>query len=419
MQSLARRRHWGYGVAPLALFCLVLPEARAQAPAPPSDSRGDTADPGDAKESSNEEEPPPVEPDPDTAPAQAPLPPLAGRGTGKPSAETDLESTVEDGTSHDDGATSDGSSEVDREPNEEADADTGRDHGSSDEARGTSEPSDSSEEPHTTSAEPELVPRLPSQPDRSHLPRSAPLSVPSGEVISLGPPDRREEMPGNVAARPLSLPRGTLFLEFSFYNVVIDHEPVSARVPSFAWGITERVELGVTAPLRFDDGLVDWTALDPTPHLLVTALDRERFELGVRLATVIPASSAAYTQLALSVPVRVHTSSQWRIDAEPRMEWSAQKDVGLLLGLWMGAFVQATPALYLGLSAGPELALGPQRQSGVDARFTLGTMLQSRERARVDLEGQFFFENLGGGAPGHFSDGGGFNVALRFYPEMY
>lgn len=280
-----------------------------------------------------------------------------------------------------------------------------------------------SEEAPSTANDPapkELVPRLdrPKKAPRESAP-FAPAPTASTEPVVFGPPDRHDEMPAQMVARPLSLPRGTLQLEWALYGVFVDHAPTTAHMPSFTWGIHDRIEFGLTGPFRFDDGLNDWTALDPTPHLLITALDWEAIEWGIFGSVLIPGSNDTKPQITFALPLLVHASERWRFDANPRVEWSSEKGIGSHLGLWLGASYQATRALYLGVDAGPELGLGKRRDSGVDARLTVGATMQTRERALVDVEGAFFFENLGGGPPDHFSDGGGFTASIRFFPEMY
>jgi hypothetical protein len=234
--------------------------------------------------------------------------------------------------------------------------------------------------------------------------------------------DRGRRLPGDVVDRPLTLPAGTFVFSLETTSVFIDAEPLTAFAPGFALGVTRDLELGVSAPTRFDEGEDRWTALDPTFRAAYTMLDRERVEVAARARTVVPASSETAPLLELGVPVLWHAHRALRVDSGVAVELSfpEDEDIASTLRLPLGLAVQAARWLYVGALGTAEIGLSGGRDAAdVDAELFVGLTVQARGQAYFDLVGRFFLDGLGGGASGNVSDGGGFGAAVRFYPSAF
>lgn len=230
---------------------------------------------------------------------------------------------------------------------------------------------------------------------------------------------RHVEMPGDYVARPVTLPEGTFELTLNNYLAFVDASEVVGWVPSFALGITDSFELGLSAPLRYNETLEEWTKLDPLVHVAQQWLDTPELEGALRAAVLVPLTSESDVQLELGLPFMWHASSLLRVDmgvtAVIALEDKTQAAVNVPLAL----SVQPTRWLFTGVFATPNLGVTSKRAFGVDAGMQLGFTLQARGSAQVDLLATLFAENVGTGSNGKTTDGIGTALTARFYPEIY
>jgi hypothetical protein len=230
---------------------------------------------------------------------------------------------------------------------------------------------------------------------------------------------RQREMPGDYVARPVTLPEGTFELTLNNYVAFIDAAEVVGWVPSFALGITSSFELGMSAPLRYNETLQDWTELDPLVHLSQQWLDEPELESAIRIAALIPATSMSATQFELGAPFLWHASRTVRVDASVNAVVALEKATQVAANVPLGVTVQPTSWLYTGVSATPNFGLTKERQFGLDAGARLGLTLQARGSAQVDIVATMFAENIGNGRDGKTTDGIGTVFTGVFYPEVY
>jgi hypothetical protein len=299
---------------------------------------------------------------------------------------------------------------------------------------GTSEAPSGSPDKPPPSPEPSGVPEQP--PDEAEPPLKARLDRPGEKSASrphLPPPVLRPEaarpvhlqasrtklMPGNYVARPVTLPRGTLRMEFGQGLVLWDTPATSALAPAFALGVTERVEVGVDAPLHHDPGKDEWAALHPRPQLAFTWFDEDSYEVGTRIRALIPARATVEPSGALSVPVLFRANQQTRVDVVPEVHVGLGSDDALVARLHAKGTWQLTPGMFTGLGATAHVGFLDSADTGVDPEVTFGLTHQNYGRAFVDLVARAFVKSLASGESGHFSRGAGVDLALTFYPELY
>jgi hypothetical protein len=268
-----------------------------------------------------------------------------------------------------------------------------------------------------------LVTRPSEQPSNKAAARPLYLAPPKKVLIAEQPPndevDPREEMPGDVVARPLTLPRGTFAFAFGLGSVFSESQSKTANSPNFGLGITDALELGLRAPLRYDQGTESWSPLEPTPYLAVTWDQREAFEYGTEVSVVIPTLGGSDTQLNITVPVLFRLHPQWRLDAAIEGQIGFEEETQVSIRVPVLARAQLFPALFLGVGAAADLGVTAGRDTGVDLRALIGTTYQSRGRAHAELTGEFFIENMGGGPGDQLSDGSGFLLQVGFFPQLY
>lgn len=283
-----------------------------------------------------------------------------------------------------------------------------------------------SAEPNAAESSPadtQLVTRPSEQPSKNESERPLYLAPPKKILIAENPlsdeVDPREEMPGDVVARPLTLPRGTFAFAFGLGSVFSQDQSKTANSPNFGLGITDAVELGLRAPLRYDQGIEAWSPLEPTPYLAVTWEQREAIEYGTEVSVVIPTLGETDTQLNVAVPVLLRPHPQWRLDAAVEGQIGFEDETQVSIRVPVLARAQLLPALFVGLGAAADLGVTAGRDSGADLRALIGTTYQSRGRAHVELTGEFFIENMGGGPGDQLSDGTGFLLQVGFFPQLY
>lgn len=230
---------------------------------------------------------------------------------------------------------------------------------------------------------------------------------------------RQREMPGDYVARPVTLPEGTFELTLNNYLAFADASEVVGWVPSFAFGLTSSFTLGMSAPLRYNESLQEWTKLDPLVNLAQQWLDQPELEAAARLAVLIPVTSESATQVEVGVPLLWHVSSSLRMDAEVNAVVALEDATQAAINVPLALTLQAASWIYAGVSATPNLGLTKDRKAGVDAGARVGLTLQSRGSAHVDLVAAFFAENVGTGRDGQTTDGVGTVLTAAFFPEVY
>jgi hypothetical protein len=274
----------------------------------------------------------------------------------------------------------------------------------------------------SSSPAPALVAR-PSAPAQARPSRpryvAPPQNVLTAERPAYAEVDRRESVPGDFVARPLTLPGGTFAFSFSQGVVMFDDEGTSGNSPAFRLGITPAIEVGISAPLRFDQGSGAWSVLQPLPHLGMTWEQTDSFEVGTRLGVLIPTSGQIDPQLKMEIPFLLRLHKKWRLDLAVLSEIGFEDATEVSLGALVGGSVQLTPWFFTGAEGALDLGVTGGRTTGVDAAIVAGLTYQSRGHANVDLVARFFVENMGGGREGQVSDGSGILLSVSFYPELY
>ncbi len=230
---------------------------------------------------------------------------------------------------------------------------------------------------------------------------------------------RQREMPGDYVARPVTLPEGTFELTLNNYVAFLDAAEVVGWVPTFAFGVTSSFELGMSAPLRYNESLQDWTKLDPLVHLAQQWLDEPDVEAAARLAVLVPLTSKSDVQLEFGVPFLWHATPGLRVDAAVNAVVALEEQAQAAVNVPLGVTLQATSWMFTGLSATPNVGLTNQRKMGVDAGARLGLTLQARGSAQIDLVATLFAENVGTGRNGQTTDGVGTVFTAAFFPEVY
>lgn len=267
----------------------------------------------------------------------------------------------------------------------------------------------------------EPAPRLVARPEESQTTSQPVFPRPAATLVAEKPlddrVDRRETMPGDVVLRPLTLPRGTMQLGFTQGVVFIDGSD-SANAPSFALGITEAIEFGLSAPLTYHQTVEEWVALQPRLHLAATIFDSDGVEMGALAAFTLSTLEDTEPTLLLSVPALFRPHPSWRLDTALQADLGFEKQTQLSFRVPLVARAQLSRGFYTGMGVAGEIGVSTNRTSGADAQVLLGTTYQTHGHAHVDLELQFFLENMGG-AEGSVSDGGGMFFSLRFFPELY
>lgn len=250
-----------------------------------------------------------------------------------------------------------------------------------------------------------------------HLPPSA-LKPEAAHIIELQA-ERTEAMPGNYVARPVTLPRGTFRMEFGQGLVLWDAPAESALSPAFGLGITERVEIGVDAPLHHDPGMDEWVALHPRPHVAITWVDEEEYEIGTRLRVLIPGRPSMQPSAAVAVPVLWRASPEGRVDVVPELHVGVGSQEAIVARLSAKGTWQISPGMFAGIGGTAHVGLVDSEDTGFDPELTFGLTHQNYGRTFVDFVTHGFVKSLGGGEPGHVSRGAGFGLSLVFYPELY
>ena len=277
--------------------------------------------------------------------------------------------------------------------------------------------------PESSPDETQLVTRPSEQSAKKASNRPLYLAPPNKILIAEQPTndevDPREEMPGDVVARPLTLPRGTFAFAFGLGSVFAGGQSKTANAPDFGLGITDAIELGLSAPLRYDQGTEAWSPLEPTPYLAITWEQREAFEYGTEVSVVIPTLGETDTQLNIAVPVLFRLHPRWRLDAAIEAQLGFESDTQVSIRVPVLARAQLLPALFLGVGAAADIGVTSGRDTGADLRALVGTTYQSRGRAHAELTGEFFIENMGGGQGDQLSDGAGFLLQVGFFPQLY
>src|SRR5690606_25309532 len=133
-------------------------------------------------------------------------------------------------------------------------------------------------------------------------------------------PLQHRGMPGDFVARPLTLPQGSLRFAFTYYAAFIDATEALGWMPSLAVGITSDLEVGFEVPVRYDDGVEEWTMLDPIPHVVWRWFDTPNLEIGARVRALIPATSNIGAAVNLGVPLSWNAHSALQLDAIPQLE---------------------------------------------------------------------------------------------------
>jgi hypothetical protein len=215
------------------------------------------------------------------------------------------------------------------------------------------------------------------------------------------------------------LPECTFEITLNDYLAFADASEVVGWVPSFGLGVTSSFELGLSAPLRYNESLQEWTKLDPLVHMAQQWLDDPELEASGRVAALIPATSKSATQLEAGVPVLWHVSPTLRVDAGVNAVVALERETQAAINVPLGLTVQPAPWLYTGLSAAPNVGLTSKRSTGLDAGARIGLTLQARGSAQVDIVATFFAENVGSGRNGQTTDGMGTVLTAAFFPEAY
>jgi hypothetical protein len=231
--------------------------------------------------------------------------------------------------------------------------------------------------------------------------------------------DREEVMPGRMVARPLTLPKGTFHLGFTSTSAFIGTEPASANAPWFSLGLTSRVEIGISAPLRYDQQIKDWTGVEPIPHVAATLYAADAWELGARAEVRIPTRVDTSPLARLSVPALIRINDSLRVDVGLQGELGFEARTEASLRVPFAATVQFTDWFFSRIRGAGEFGLTSDRTSGLDAGLLFGVTHQTGGQANVDLTLELFAENIGGGRNDRFSDGGGLLVSFGFFPELY
>lgn len=226
-------------------------------------------------------------------------------------------------------------------------------------------------------------------------------------------------MPAEYVERALTQPEGTLSLSFANYLAFIATAQSVGWVPVFAFGITSDVELAVSAPLRYDEGLADWTFLDPIGEVTVKIAESDDWEAGVRAGVMLPVTSEAGAALRFAVPLLLRVGESLRVDAAGELMWTFDKPTSAGIRVPVGLTWQAAPWLFAGLGAAPNVGVGGRSKTSVDPFATLGLTLGARDRAQMDITARFFVENLGAGDRGKFADGAGTVITAGFFPDIY
>lgn len=231
--------------------------------------------------------------------------------------------------------------------------------------------------------------------------------------------ERHEEVPARYVARALTQPEGTLALAFSNYTAFIATNQNVGWVPTFAFGVTKEVEIAASAPLRYDEGVGDWTFLDPMVDLTFAFLDADDVELGARVGALIPATSSAGVGGRLAIPMLWRATEALRVDAavEVGRSFGTPKASGLRVPV--GLTWQAAKWFYTGLGGAPNVGLEGPSKTCLDAFAVIGLTLHARERAQMDINVRLFAENVGAGDRGKTLDGGGAIISAGFFPDIY
>jgi hypothetical protein len=226
-------------------------------------------------------------------------------------------------------------------------------------------------------------------------------------------------MPAEYVDRALTQPEGTLSLSFANYSAFIATAQSVGWVPVFAFGITSDVEFAVSAPLRYDEGVGDWTYLDPIGEVTFKVAEADAWEVGVRAGILLPVTSNAGAALRLGVPLLLRLGDSLRVDAAAEVMWTFGKPTSAGIRVPVGLTWQAASWLFTGLGAAPNIGVGGRSKTGLDPFALLGLTLGARERAQMDVTARFFVENLGAGDRGKFADGAGTIITVGFFPDIY
>ncbi len=263
-----------------------------------------------------------------------------------------------------------------------------------------------------------LVPR----PARETQETSQTVQLPSPPLASEIPlddeVDRRRELPGDLVARPLTLPEGTFVLAFSQGLVFIEGSR-SGNSPAFSLGINEALEVGIDGALIYSNELDDWIGLQPQPHFAMTLFQGEQVELGTKLEATISTTSDTHSSVTLGVPILLRLDSTWRFDGALEVDLGFEEQPQVSVRVPLLARAQLARWLYAGVGAAAEFGPTGGRKTGGDAQLLLGLTYQTHHRAHLDFETEFFMENLGAGEDSDIGDGGGLFLRIRFYPELY
>jgi hypothetical protein len=226
-------------------------------------------------------------------------------------------------------------------------------------------------------------------------------------------------MPAEFVKRALTQPEGTLSLSFANYSAFIATTQSVGWVPVFAFGITSDVEVAVSAPLRYDEGLGDWTYLDPIGDVTLKLAEADDWEVGVRAGALIPVTSDAGAALRLGVPLLLRVAESLRVDAAAEVMWTFGKPTSAGIRVPVGVTWQAASWFFTGLGAAPNIGVGGRSKTALDPFALLGLTLGARERAQMDITARLFVENLGAGDRGKFADGAGAVITAGFFPDIY
>lgn len=231
--------------------------------------------------------------------------------------------------------------------------------------------------------------------------------------------DRRLEAPAAYVERALTQPEGTLSLAFANYAAFIGTTQSVGWVPVFAFGVTSDVEFAVSAPLRYDEGLRDWTFLDPIVDLMFKVSDSDDLEIALRAGALFPVTSEAGTALRLGVPLLYRFTNTLRLDAAAELMWTFGKPTAAGVRFPVGLTWQAASWFYTGLGGAPNVGVSGSGKTGVDPFALVGLTLGARGRAQMDVSVRFFAENLGAGDEGKLADGAGTIISVGFFPDLY
>lgn len=231
--------------------------------------------------------------------------------------------------------------------------------------------------------------------------------------------DRRLETPAEYVDRALTQPEGTLSLSFANYNAFSGTSQSVGWVPVFAFGITSDVEFSASAPLRYDEGLGDWTYLDPIGELTFKVVESEGWEAGLRVGVLLPVTSNAGAAVRLGVPVLLRLTDVLRLDAAAELMWTFEKPKSAGVRVPVGLTWQPASWLFTGFGAAPNVGVGGRSKTSVDPFALLGVTLGARERAQMDISARVFIENLGAGEGDESWDGVGAVITAGFFPDIY